>query len=238
MQEEYRALQREILELKTAQPIPSTVNLHRFTTQAPAGRYVGIHRWKITYKDTGDTNAPIVTGGSWWIIIPLPYNSVADTQEFFMEFDTAQRHEHGFPIDIYSTRAIKKIEMLTSPLPLEEWSQVLAFYPADMGTTPGWCLQNTRLGFHIYSGTYATAREDMVAQANGGTLHGETPPDYIACPIYYQNYNITPAGHVAAWDHGRIYSDGVEFPSIDSVTNSYFGWGELCDGVRVVQRIQ
>lgn len=236
MQEEYRTLQREILELKTAQPIPSTVSLFKTTAQAPAGRYIGVHRWKITFKDTGDTNAPIIIAGMW-DIIPLPYNSGADTQEIFTEFDNIIRYDHGFTIDIYSTREIQKVEMQTSPLPLEEWTQVRDFYPADMGSTPGWCLQNTRLGFHIYSGTYATARADMEAQQANGTLHSGTPPDYIACPIYFANYNITVAGHVAAWDHGRIYSDGVEFPSIDSVTNSYAGWGELCDGARVVQHV-
>lgn len=123
-----------------------------------------------------------------------------------------------------------------SPTPTGEWVQALAFDVTRMGTTPGRCLENTRLGFGISSGTFASAREDMESQIANGTLHAELPPADIAVPIYYNN--SMAAGHVAVSDHGIIYSDGVMYGSIDSVTSGYRGWGELCDGVRVVTPVQ
>lgn len=236
MQDDYRALQQEILELKTAQPIPSMLNMYSGTLTQAIGRYTGVHRWKIQFKDVGDTNAPIVIIGGMSAF--SAYNSVNDTQEVFMDFGSQTvPYTSQSSFLVYSTRPILSITQQTTPLPLEEWTQIRSFYPADMGTTPGWCLQNSRLGFHIYSGTYMTARADMEAQQANGTLHSGTPPDYIAVPVYYANYNITTAGHVAVWDHGTVWSDGVQFPSINSVTNSYAGWGEFCDGQRVVQHV-
>lgn len=120
------------------------------------------------------------------------------------------------------------------PTPTGEWQQVLNFVLANMGTTQGLCLQNTRLGFGIQTGTYSTARADMESQIANSTLHAGTPPADIAVPIYYSNFDYTPDGHVAVWDHGIVYSDGVYCPSITAVASNYTGWGELCDGVRVV----
>lgn len=128
---------------------------------------------------------------------------------------------------------IKKLEP-TPPTPTGEWQQILNFVLANMGTEQGMCLKNTRLGFGIQTGTYQTARDDMESQIANSTLHAGTPPADIAVPIYYSNFNIVAAGHVAVWDHGTVYSDGVYFPSIEAVTSNYTGWGELCDGVRVV----
>lgn len=237
MQNDIKALQRDILELKTAQTKPAWTAMNAKTLTIAAGRYSGDYYWRITFKDVGDTNPPIVDLSAGLMYL-RPYDQGTNTQ--LVELSTGAndvRFESADSFEIFSTRPIQKIEQITSPLPLEEWIQVRAFYPADMGTTPGWCLQNSRLGFHIYSGTYMTARADMEAQQANGTLHSGTPPDYIAVPVYYANYNITPAGHVAVWDHGTVWSDGVQFPSIDSVTNSYVGWGELCDGARVVQHV-
>ena len=122
----------------------------------------------------------------------------------------------------------------TPPTPTGEWQQVLDFVLANMGTTQGLCLQNTRLGFGIQTGTFPTARADMESQIANGTLHAGTPPADIAVPIYYSNFEIVQAGHVAVWDHGTVYSDGAYYPSIEAVTSNYTGWGELCDGTRVV----
>lgn len=119
------------------------------------------------------------------------------------------------------------------PAPVGDWIQVKYFDIANMGDTPGWCLMNTRLGFGITSGSYASARADMESQIANGTLHSGTPPNDVAVPIYYNN-NLTE-GHVAVWDHGVVYSDKRLYPSINSVTNGYAGWGELCDGTRVVE---
>ena len=130
-------------------------------------------------------------------------------------------------------KQIKNLEP-TPPTPTGQWQQVLNFVLANMGTTQGMCLQNTRLGFGIQTATFGSARLDMESQIANSTLHAGTPPADIAVPIYYSNFNITPDGHVAVWDHGTVYSDGVYYPSIDAVTSNYTGWGELCDGVRVV----
>ena len=122
-----------------------------------------------------------------------------------------------------------------TPTPTGEWQQILNFDVDDMGNTPEMCLQNTRLGFGIQAGTFTSARADMESQRLNGTLHAGTPPDNIAVPIYYDNAHV--GGHVAAWDHGRVYSDKVEYPTINSVDGGYAGWGELCDGVRVVEKV-
>ena len=240
MNEEYRELKREILELKTAKPIPGFLEMYRGTLNGAIGRYTGTHRWRITFKDVGDTNPPIVAGFTNNFV---KYDSPTDTMEVFENYGTStSKYYEPWSQPIYATRPIQKIEQLTTPLPLEEWEQVRDFYPSDMGTTPGWCLQNCRLGFHIYSGTYATAMADKDAQAANGTLHPfnastTTPPDYIACPVYM--YTGIAEGHVVVWDHGTIYSDGRIYPSFQSIPGFQYvyGWGELCDGARVVQRI-
>lgn len=113
-----------------------------------------------------------------------------------------------------------------------DWIQILQFNLENMGNIPTMCLQNTRLGFGIQTGHFQTAREDMESQIANGTLHPGLPPSGIAVPIYYNN--SIPAGHVAVWDHGRVYSDKVEYPNIDAVDSGYAGWGELCDNTRVV----
>lgn len=123
----------------------------------------------------------------------------------------------------------------TPPTPTGDYIQVKQFDISKMGNTPGMCLQNTRLGFSIPTGTFPTARADMESQISNGTLHEGTPPSDISVPIYFANYSFTPAGHVAVWDHGIVYSDKRMYASIDAVAPNYTGWGELCDGVRVVE---
>lgn len=113
-----------------------------------------------------------------------------------------------------------------------DWIQELQFNLQNMGNTPNMCLQNTRLGFGIQTGHFASARADMESQIANGTLHPGLPPSGIAVPIYYNN--SIPDGHVAVWDHGRVYSDKVEYPNINAVDSGYAGWGELCDNTRVV----
>ena len=238
MNEEYRDLKREILELKTAKPIPGNLQMYSGTLKIAPGRYTGTHKWRIYFEDVGDENSPIVGPFTWPF---LPYNSATDTIDVFEYYGstiiyTKPAEERW---QIVATRPINRIEQLTTPLPLQEWEQVRDFYPSDMGTTPGWCLQNCRLGFHIYSGTYASAMADKNAQAVNGTLHSfsGTPPDYIACPVYM--YTGIAEGHVVVWDHGTIYSDGTIYPSFSSIPGWQYnyGWGEFCDGARVVQHV-
>ena len=130
-------------------------------------------------------------------------------------------------------KQIKNIQPGPTPTP-GDYRQILQFELSRMGTEQGMCLQNTRLGFGITSWTFPGARADMESQMANGTLHSGTPPMDISVPIYYNNTNVN--GHVAVWDKGKVYSDGNEYPSIEAVDVGYMGWGELCDGVRVVEK--
>lgn len=108
------------------------------------------------------------------------------------------------------------------------YEQIKAFYPKEMGTKKGWCLQNCRLGFRIYTGKYASAKTAMQAGKKNGTYHEGTPPTNIAVPVYTQT--TSQYGHVMVCDKGIWYSDGkkVNKPAV-------LGWDEMMDGVRVVQ---
>lgn len=234
LQSEFEALKRDILELKTAQTKPSIIQAFYKTGTVLPGFYTyGDWTWTINYKNDGSNQAPITM-----LVKPFrgaylqPYSN--NQQKILFRGDNSEYYQDT--MILVSTREIQSITQDQTPVQ-HEWTQIRAFYPSAMGTTPGWCLQNSREGFLIPYGTFPTARADMESQQANGTLHSGTPPDYIAVPIYFANYNITVAGHVAVWDHGTVWSDGVQFPSIDSVTNSYVGWGELCDGARVVQHI-
>lgn len=111
--------------------------------------------------------------------------------------------------------------------------QVRLFSPSKMGTRDGWCLMNTRLGFGIKSGKFPSAKADMESQRAKGTLHPlSTIPKNCAVPVYLDT--SSPFEHVEVCVNGKTwYSDGkkVNPPAKSSV----FGWGELCDGVRVVK---
>lgn len=111
------------------------------------------------------------------------------------------------------------------------YRQTKSFSLSRMGTRSGWCLQNCRLGFGINSGSFESALADMQSQRRNGTLHDvSTIPKNCAVPVYCD----TPSRyeHVIVYDHGKVYSDG----RLSSLSNFHiFGWGELCDGVRVVE---
>lgn len=112
------------------------------------------------------------------------------------------------------------------------WKQVLSFNVAKMGTRKGWCLQNTRLGFGINTGKYASAKADMESQKRNGTLHPfNTIPMNCAVPVYLDT--VSKYEHIEVCDHGTWYSDGKR---VNAPNASYvFGWGEFCDGKRVVE---
>lgn len=113
------------------------------------------------------------------------------------------------------------------------YTQVKNFNTAKMGTRAGWCLQNARLGFGIPSGKFASAKADCDNQRANGTLHPlSTLPTNCAVPVYIDT--TSPYEHVEVCVNGKTwYSDGkvVKAPASSTV----FGWGELCDGVRVVK---
>lgn len=111
--------------------------------------------------------------------------------------------------------------------------QVRKFNLSHMGTRDNWCLMNTRLGFGIKSGKFASAKADMESQRANGTLHPlSTIPKNCTVPVYLNT--SSPSEHVEVCVNGKTwYSDGkkVNPPAKSTV----FGWGELCDGVRVVK---
>lgn len=109
------------------------------------------------------------------------------------------------------------------------YEQVLGFYPKDMGKQKGWCLQNCRLGFHIYTPKYASAKAAMTAAKKNGTYHEGTPPNNISVPVYVSS--TSQYGHVVVWDKGVWYSDGKKYSSWSGV----LGWDEMMDGTRVVK---
>lgn len=112
------------------------------------------------------------------------------------------------------------------------YEQVLPFYPKDMGTASGWCLKNCRIGFHIYTAKYASAKAAMLAAKKNGTLHPLSElPSNISVPVYY---DVTSKyEHVVVYDKGTWYSDGKK---IAKPTWACFGWDEMMDGVRVVKK--
>ena len=109
------------------------------------------------------------------------------------------------------------------------YEQVLGFYPKDMGKQKGWCLQNCRLGFHIYTPHYASAKAAMNAAKKNGTFHAGTPPTNVSAPVYTST--SSQYGHVVVCDKGTWWSDGKRYSSWSGV----LGWDEMMDGTRVVK---
>lgn len=115
------------------------------------------------------------------------------------------------------------------------WKQVRSFSPAKMGKKPKWCLMNCRLGFGINKGTFASAKMDMEHQRKTGTLHAGKPPADIQVPVYCDT--LSADEHVVVWDRGTVYEDGyVRSRGLGGL--ALFGWGECCDGVRVVEAVR
>lgn len=112
------------------------------------------------------------------------------------------------------------------------YRQLKPFYPKDMGTRKGWCLENVAKGFHIYGVPSAlpSAKADMEFNKSRGTLHPlNTIPDYVAVPVYLDT--ASKYEHVEVCDKGTYWSDGY----IASKPSNSFGWGEYCNGVRIVE---
>lgn len=112
---------------------------------------------------------------------------------------------------------------------MANYEQTMPFYPKDMGKQKGWCLQNCRLGFHIYTPKYASAKAAMNAGKRYGTYHAGTPPTNISVPVYVSS--SSQYGHVVVWDKGTWWSDGKSYRSWSGV----LGWDEMMDGTRVVK---
>lgn len=109
--------------------------------------------------------------------------------------------------------------------------QVKTFDPKRMGKRKGYCLQNCREGFGISKGTFPSAKADMESQRKNNTLHPiNTLPNNVSVPIYVDSASKYEHVIVHTAD-GKYYEDGKEAKAPKKV----FGWGELCDGVRVVE---
>jgi hypothetical protein len=112
---------------------------------------------------------------------------------------------------------------------MANYEQTMPFYPKDMGKQKGWCLQNCRLGFHIYKPKYASAKAAMDAAKRNGTYHAGTPPNNISVPVYVSS--SSKYGHVVVWDKGTWWSDGKSY----RLWSGVLGWDEMMDGTRVVK---
>lgn len=111
--------------------------------------------------------------------------------------------------------------------------QVKQFDPAKMGKRKGYCLQNCREGFGIPTGKFPSAKADMESQRKNGTLHSyDTLPNNVSVPVYIDT--TSKYEHVKVhMSNGEWWEDGKK--STAPKASSVFGWGELCDGVRVVE---
>lgn len=112
------------------------------------------------------------------------------------------------------------------------WKQTTGFDLNKMGTSPGMCLQNVRLGYGIPP-KYASARDAMNACKARGTFHeglADCPTD-VDVPLFAETGS--PYAHVMVDVHGAVYSDGKYLPSFKGMT--IVGWAEELNDVRVVE---
>ena len=111
------------------------------------------------------------------------------------------------------------------------WKQTVNFDLGKMGTTPGMCLQNVRVGYGI-GPKYASARDAMNASKREGTFHeGLDIPTDVAVPIFAETGS--PYAHVMVDYYGDVYSDGKHLSTLKGMT--VVGWSETLNDVRVVE---
>lgn len=115
------------------------------------------------------------------------------------------------------------------------WKQDRPFVVSRMGTTPGMCLRNVRIGFDPeIPPLYYDAKAAMIANRNAGTLHDiSTLPNNVAVPVFVDTASINE--HVEAAVNGVFYSDGKYVA--DPMSQKFFGWGETLNDVRVVSYV-
>ena len=237
-------IKRELRDLKTCQKLPSTITAWKQSIAIPT---VGDNdprlNYTIYYYKEDDPEEPITLINHDAGVYLKPYNAANQTQNIRVDYTGGSS-----TIIITSNRRIIAVQSSSDPAPpdpvippapepptpADEWTQYRNFNPANMGTKAGYCLQNCRLGFGIMTGQFPSARADMNSQRANGTLHTDLPPPAnIAVPVYCESG--TPNGHVVVWDHGKVYSDGKLIKKGLSAWTTVYGWGELCDGRRVVQ---
>lgn len=113
------------------------------------------------------------------------------------------------------------------------WNQAKAFNAGKMGTRPGYCLYNVRIGYGI-AGKYADAKSDMLANKKAGKLHGglNTIPAGRQVPLYWDTASKYEHITVSCGDGKNMWSDGKKMALWRNVP--FFGWGETCEGVTIV----
>lgn len=114
------------------------------------------------------------------------------------------------------------------------YEQLKPFYPKDMGTKKGWCLQNVAKGFHIYPSPSpsGSAKVDMQRNKTKKTFHSGIAdiPSNCAVPVYQDT--ASKDEHILVYDKGVWYSDGKRV----NKPNNIFGWGEWCNGYQIVKK--
>ena len=237
-------IRHELRDLKTCQKLPSIIQAWKQSIVIPqVGDNDARLNYTIYYYKDDTPEEPITLISSDAGVYLKPYNSTNQTQNIRVDYTGG-----SFTLIVTSNRKIIAVQSSSDPAPpdpvippapepptpADEWEQYRNFNPANMGTRAGYCLQNCRLGFGIMTGQFPSARADMNSQRANGTLHTDLPPPAnIAVPVYCESG--TPNGHVVVWDHGKVYSDGRLITQGLSAWSTVYGWGELCDGRRVVQ---
>ena len=114
--------------------------------------------------------------------------------------------------------------------------QVVPFNHKKMGTKPGWCERNMRLGYGNIPARCADAKADMEYNKKMGTLHSVKKasdiPSNVSVPLFIDTKSTYE--HIECSDKGVVYSDGkvVKNP----MSQKIFGWGEYCAKTRVVKK--
>lgn len=112
------------------------------------------------------------------------------------------------------------------------YEQVAPCNIKNMGKKKGWCLQNCRLAFGFKVGKFASAKTDIESQRKNKTLHSmDELPINVCVPVYVDT--SSKYEHVIISNYGTFYEDGYKIST--NKYNKFFGWGELCDGQRVVK---
>ena len=101
-----------------------------------------------------------------------------------------------------------------------------------MGKQKGWCEQNCRLAYGFKVGKFPSAKADMEWQRANGFLHDiSTLPNNVIVPVFVDTNSKYK--HVILSFYGVFYEDGKKIDR--NKYNKFFGWGEYCDGNRVVK---
>lgn len=118
---------------------------------------------------------------------------------------------------------------------MAEYAQKIKFNFKKMGKTPGYCLQNVRLGYGIKS-KFATAKLDMLDNKKRGTLHAglKNIPKGVQVPLYWDVASPYEHINVSAGDGVYMYDDGKKVKIWQNT--KFFGWGEYCEGVQIVKK--